>query len=243
MPNRIIKESIRTSETIDKLSPFEETLFYRLIVSCDDYGRFDGRASIVKGSCFPLKDGITRKNIEDALEKLASVGLVNLYEVDGKPFLLLPSWSKHQNIRAKKSKYPEPDKEMMSFAYKCMQMPTNVPVIQSNPNPIRIQSESNKTICPEQTPVSPVRMAECESIPLNDGSEWKPTADQYDEWLRLYPGVDLQTEFRKMRSWSNSNPRNKKTPKGVTRFVNGWLDRAQNSAIRRSAKSPEEDPF
>jgi len=139
MPNRIIKESIRTSETIDKLSTFEETLFYRLIVSCDDYGRFDGRSSIVKGSCFPLKDNITRKNIEDALDKLASVGLVSLYEVDGKPFLLLPSWSKHQNIRAKKSKYPEPNKDMNASVCKCMQMNANVPVIQSNP----IQSESN----------------------------------------------------------------------------------------------------
>ena len=45
MPNRILKESIRTSDTIGELSWFEEVLFYRLIVSCDDYGRFDGRTA------------------------------------------------------------------------------------------------------------------------------------------------------------------------------------------------------
>ena len=36
MPNRIIKESIRTSDSINDLTWFEEVLFYRLMVSCDD---------------------------------------------------------------------------------------------------------------------------------------------------------------------------------------------------------------
>ena len=108
MPNRILKESIRTSDTIGELSWFEEVLFYRLIVSCDDYGRFDGRTAIIKGTCFPLKD-VTNKNIEDALKKLVSVGLVRHYEVAGKPYLQLSTWQSHQNIRANKSKYPKPD--------------------------------------------------------------------------------------------------------------------------------------
>ena len=63
MPNRIIKESICRSDSIDSLSWFEEVLFYRLIVVCDDYGRFDGRPAVVKGSCFPLKDDITKNRL------------------------------------------------------------------------------------------------------------------------------------------------------------------------------------
>ncbi len=49
MPNRIIKESICRSEEIDSLSWFEEVLFYRLIVTCDDFGRYDGRAKDNQG--------------------------------------------------------------------------------------------------------------------------------------------------------------------------------------------------
>lgn len=109
MPNRIIKESICRSDSIDSLSWFEEVLFYRLIVVCDDYGRFDGRPAVVKGSCFPLKDDITKKQIDDALKKLSTVGLVRGYEVRGKSFLQLTAWEKHQQIRAKNSKYPAPD--------------------------------------------------------------------------------------------------------------------------------------
>ena len=36
MPNRILKESVCTSDSVNKLSWFEEVLFYRLIVNCDD---------------------------------------------------------------------------------------------------------------------------------------------------------------------------------------------------------------
>lgn len=111
MPNRIIKESICRSDSIDSLSWFEEVLFYRLIVVCDDYGRFDGRPAVVKGSCFPLKDDITKKQIAEALEKLSTVGLVQGYEVRGKSFLQLTAWEKHQQIRAKNSKYPAPETE------------------------------------------------------------------------------------------------------------------------------------
>lgn len=111
MPNRIIKESICRSDTINLLKPFEEILFYRLIVVCDDYGRFDGRPEIIKGSCFPLKDTAV-KDIGKSLERLAEVGLVELYEVHGKPVLQLSSWSEHQQIRAKKSKYPTPDENI-----------------------------------------------------------------------------------------------------------------------------------
>ena len=56
MPNRIIKESICYSEDINALSAFEETVFYRLIVNCDDYGRLDGRMAFLRSRLFPLKD-------------------------------------------------------------------------------------------------------------------------------------------------------------------------------------------
>ena len=58
----------------------------------------------------------------------------------------------------------------------------------------------------------------------------------YDEYVRLYPGVDVKKAFREMRSWSNSNPEKRKTRKGVKRFVNGWLSREQDSGKRSTNK-------
>lgn len=131
MPNRIIKESICVSDSIAELSWFEEVLFYRLIVSCDDYGRFDGRIPVIKNRLFPLKDNITAKAVSDGINKLASARLVVLYEFEGKPYLYLPTWNDHQNVRAKKSKYPAPEDSLNTSVCGCMQMYADVPVIQS----------------------------------------------------------------------------------------------------------------
>lgn len=134
MPNRIIKESICTSDQIDKLSAFAEVTFYRLIVNADDYGRMDGRAAVLRSRLFPLKD-VRNSQIEDALRELASVELVNTYYVDGKPFVRLSGWDRHQQIRAKKSKYPAPEEicnQMISDDCKC---PRNPIQSESNPNP------------------------------------------------------------------------------------------------------------
>ena len=138
MPNRIIKESICVSDSIDALSWFEEVLFYRLIVNCDDFGRFDGRIAVIKNKLFPLKENLTAKSVKDGINKLASAGLIFLYEYDGRPFLHLPTWHDHQNVRAKRSKYPSPEDSMNTSASICNHVYANVPVIQSNP----IQSES-----------------------------------------------------------------------------------------------------
>ena len=87
MPNRILKESICTSDTLDELTWMEEVFWYRLIVNCDDYGRFDARPAILRSRLFPLKSSVTEKNVKEILNKLSTVGLVILYEYEDKPYL------------------------------------------------------------------------------------------------------------------------------------------------------------
>lgn len=133
MPNRIIKESVCSSDNLDQLSWFEEVLFYRLIVNCDDFGRMDARPAIIRARLFPLKS-LTDSQIDKALTSLRSAAMIDLYEVDGRSYLQMRTWNRHQSIRAKKSKYPAPD-DANTLASNCMQMQADVPVIQSNPNP------------------------------------------------------------------------------------------------------------
>ena len=140
MPNRILKESICTSDEIDRLSAFQETVFYRLIVSCDDYGRMDARPKILASKLFPLKD-IRAAQIEDALRALTSAELVTLYEVDGKPFLQMKTWDRHQQIRAKKSKFPSPSDGTTVHDIACNQMISDDSKCPRNP--IQSESESN----------------------------------------------------------------------------------------------------
>lgn len=109
MPNRILKESICTSETIDALSTEAEAFFYRLMVQCDDFGRMDARASVIRARCYPLRlDKVTDKLVTRWLAELVAADLIWVYEVDGRPYLQVTTWDKHQQKRAKYSKFPQP---------------------------------------------------------------------------------------------------------------------------------------
>ena len=183
MPDRIIKESICTSDTLNQLSDFEERFWHRLIVNCDDYGRFDARPAILKGRLFPLMEGKTLKDMSNTLSKLASVGLVELYEVDGKPFLHVVTWDKYQRIRAKRSKFPEPDGtccHLPSDDVKCSRNPIQS---ESNPNPIR-NADAGNAPAGEEPPAADPELAKVMNLYLNRVNAL-PSPDCIDE-LKSY---------------------------------------------------------
>ena len=105
MPNRLLKEGICTSETINQLTPLAETFFYRLLVVSDDYGRMDARPSILKACCYPLNDSILPSTVSELLSMLQSNNLIQIYEIDSKPLLQINKWE--QRVRSK-GKYPPP---------------------------------------------------------------------------------------------------------------------------------------
>lgn len=258
MGNRILKQDICTSEEVDQLSWFEEVLFYRLIVNCDDYGCFDRRAKIIKASLFPLKESVTVKQIDSAVDRLSTVGLVRVYEVQGRPYLQLTTWSKHQRLRNSKHRYPGPsESDSRRVAASCGELPQvaeNGGLARAS---MRIQFESeyeseseleseseSEYYCTEQSDDCTMpsdrnykpepEEADVPAIILNDGSEWRPNVDDVEEWKSLYPGVDIAIEFGRMRQWCKDNPKKRKTKSGVRRFARGWLDREQNRGWKQN---------
>ena len=76
------------------------------------------------------------------------------------------------------------------------------------------------------------------SLPLVTGSgSFDVTINYLNSLRQLYPAIDVEQEFRKMYAWLDSNPKNRKTERGIKRFITGWLGRAQDKAptIRSSA--------
>ena len=67
MPNRIIKESITTSEKLASLSDFEFRLWIGLITQADDAGRGDARPAVIKGRVFPFRERLTVKDVGSSL--------------------------------------------------------------------------------------------------------------------------------------------------------------------------------
>mgnify|MGYP000972593619 CR=1 FL=1 len=207
MPNRIIKESICTSDTIDQLSWFEEVFFYRLIVNCDDYGRFDARTPILKARLFPLKS-VTEKQISDALNKLSTVGIVTVYEYDGRPYLQLVTWDKHQQIRAKKSKYPAPDvacNHMISDDIKCPR------------NPIQSEYES-KSESNTNTNTSARKHSQPEKVQFAENVSM--TNAEYEKLVSTYGEADVTRMIEKLDNYKGATG---KKYKSDYRAILNWV--------------------
>ena len=108
MPNRVIKDSIRTSKTVNAMTDFQFRLWIYLITYVDDYGRGSADPELLKGFVFPRRKGVTESSIEKALADLANTGSILLYDVDGESYFCFPNWEQHQRIQTKRSKYPAP---------------------------------------------------------------------------------------------------------------------------------------
>lgn len=84
------------------------------------------------------------------------------------------------------------------------------------------------TVCPEVITSRPEVFI---SLPLVTGSgSFDVTLDYLNSLRNLYPAIDVEQEFRKMYAWLDSNPKNRKTERGIKRFITGWLGRAQDKA-------------
>ena len=136
MPTRYLKPGVRDSEAIDNLSPQAENIFYRLLVTVDDFGRFDARPAMIKAQCFPIKESVSINKCKELLEELSRANLILLYEAEGKPYLQMCKWD---NIpRAKESKYP-------AHEGICIQMYTDVPLTETE---TETETKTETYICP-----------------------------------------------------------------------------------------------
>lgn len=133
MPNRLLKDSIRTSKSINALTDFQFRLWAYLITYVDDFGRGRAELDILKGFVFPRRACVSEDTIKAALNGLASIGLIRLYEVDGDAYLCLRHWEEHQNRRATTSKFPAPPdddstcKQMQADVSRCSQAQADSP--------------------------------------------------------------------------------------------------------------------
>jgi len=56
--------------------------------------------------------------------------------------------------------------------------------------------------------------------------DWPLTYAQVARWGESYPALDVLAECRKAHAWMEANPTRRKTAKGMTAFLNNWLNRA-----------------
>lgn len=121
----MIRESALTSATLYRLSDGAERMFFRLTLVADDFGRFDAEPQILKARCFPRwpDQRLPMKRVVGLYAELEAE-LVTSYVVDGRRYGFFNTWDKHQQRRAKTSKYPDPSPDNI-----CTHPLADVPVV------------------------------------------------------------------------------------------------------------------
>lgn len=216
MPNRILKESVRTSKKLNQLTDFEFRLWTHLITYVDDFGRGDADLDIIKGFVLPLRRDVTRKNIESALAHMESIGLIGLYSVDGESYLYFPNWGNHQRIQNKKSKYPAPDGNTQKFTVTHGEISSQSNPIQyesnTNPNPIIYEREGGNPFRPdiddvrEYIAVKGFHFTAEEFMDYYDSVNWMASGNRpITNWMAKCPTFE--------RNWKREQERKQKNRK------------------------------
>jgi hypothetical protein len=105
MPVRILREGILTSERVDQLSPEGEVFYRRLLSVVDDFGRYYANPKLLRSACFPLKEKLESEQVLKWVDECVRAGLIIVYQHEGKDYLEVERFG--QQVRAKKSKFPE----------------------------------------------------------------------------------------------------------------------------------------
>jgi hypothetical protein len=128
VPARVVRGEINTSGSLSRVSPEADLTFRALIVAVDDFGRFDARPGILKATLFPLRAAFTPEKIMRWVHELAEEGCIDLYEVDGRPFLALTGWEKHRGTSRRSGKPKYPEKQASGKSPEIREAPGNPPV-------------------------------------------------------------------------------------------------------------------
>lgn len=106
MPNRIVRESILSSEAVCSLKWDEEVFYRRLMSVVDDYGRCEASPVLLRSRCYPLQtDHVRVADISRWMAACQKAGLILVYVVDGKQYIELQKFNQQ---RRSVSRYPSP---------------------------------------------------------------------------------------------------------------------------------------
>lgn len=72
------------------------------------------------------------------------------------------------------------------------------------------------------------------------GGAWTLYQEDVDEWQAQFSAVRVEDECHHAHAWCEANPRRRKTPGGMRRFLVAWLTRAAARAPHRYVPRPSD---
>ncbi len=219
---RTIKPEFPQSESMGRVGREARLCFILLWTLADDAGRLRGNSRMLASLLYPYDDD-SKTLIDGWLSELSSEGCIARYEAQGTSYVQIISWLDHQKIdKPTPSKLPElptTSRKVAKPREDSCRKGREWNGVEGSAEP-----QDDSTPAPANPPVI--------GIPLVDGTDYPITEKQIQEWGVAYPAVDVLQELREMRTWSQANPANRKTARGVNAFVIRWLGKEQDKGGR-----------
>lgn len=106
---RSIKPEILDDEKTAHLSHVAWRLFVSTWILADDHGALRGETLYLSGQAF-WGTPVRHDELSDAVEELAALELISIYEVRGQRYIQIVGWDKHQKVdKPGKPRVPRPD--------------------------------------------------------------------------------------------------------------------------------------
>lgn len=103
---RQIKPEFWKDDKVGQLTAQQKLLFIGLWMLADGEGRLYNRPVIIKAELFAYDDKLTFKHVESDLVRLHELGLVLLYQAEGKQCIAVNNFHKHQKLSGNENKKP-----------------------------------------------------------------------------------------------------------------------------------------
>lgn len=214
--SRNIKPSFFTNDKLAEVDPLGRLLFAGLWTLADRRGRLEDRPKKIKAEILPY-DSCDSNSL---LNELVSGGFIVRYEANGTRFIQIVAFEKHQNphVKEAESTIPAPGEHGASTGKTGTSHADSLNLIPDSPKQKPIASRDSRV--PQVA--------------------WSEAGFQIPPLVKLgfnsaYPAADIDGEIAKAHAWVLANPKNRKSNWG--RFLNSWLQKAQDKAPRVSGES------
>ncbi|WP_339806133.1 hypothetical protein [uncultured Marinobacter sp.] len=237
---RNLKPGFFVNEYLGTCDPLEALFFEGLWTLADRFGRLENRPLRMKAQIFPYRN-LAAQEITGFVQNLSDQGFLTLYSINGQDYIEVCNFSKHQNPHKNEKggdipppPQPPENKEHSSQSSNYESAPEKT---ETDPDESCIRN--HESLCdeslqigsasddesPDQAPDDAARI-----FPLKDGSDYTVSETFVSELKDTYRKLDVEHHLKRARLWLIATPSKRKTSRGMTKFLNGWMSRQKPTA-------------
>ena len=222
MPNRILRDGILRSPQVAKLGWAEEVFYRRLHSVVDDFGTYYADPGLLRADCYPRHLGkVSDSDIEKWLRACVDAALVRVYPaLDGERYLQVLKF--RQQVRATKSKFPQPIDECVADAQQVPSTGESLAHLDVSVSVV-VSEDKQPTVAPTRPVAEPPPLHLVLEVTKPELPPPCPHLDVLALWAEVLPSLPQHLPSQ----WRGARADHLRTRWRETAVEKAWADQAQ----------------